>query len=100
MFMDRSMRNANVGGNGEETFVYANDVAVVVQNTVSIWDIVNIWNGVMRQNGMKINTAWGKTEFMHLSRIPEQFNFNLREQQINQVDAYIYLGVNINMRNS
>ena len=36
MFMDKCMRDIGVGERGEETFVYADDVAVVSENAVDL----------------------------------------------------------------
>lgn len=57
---------------------------MVADNVVALQNIMDIWNTVRRQDSMKINTACGKTEFVHVSRIPEQLKNNLGEQQINR----------------
>lgn len=76
IFMDRCMRDVNAGEFRDETFFYADDVAEVVDNEVALQNIGDIWNAVMRQKCKKINTAYGKIQFIHGSRIIEQFNIS------------------------
>ncbi|KAK4315396.1 hypothetical protein Pmani_013313 [Petrolisthes manimaculis] len=79
---DKCMRDAGVGGHGGDTFVYADDVAVVAENAEGLQNIVDSWNLAMTQNGMKINTARSKTQFMYVSRRMEEFDIRVGEQQI------------------
>ena len=52
IFMDKCMKDIGVGERGEETFVYADDVAVVSEHAVDLQNIVDAWNLAMTQNGM------------------------------------------------
>ena len=53
----------------------------------------------MSNNGMKINTAEGKTEYIVISRREEEYEIKMEEEKIKQVTDYKYLGTNINKRN-
>ena len=86
------MREARIGEGGEETFVYADNVAMMVDSAVVLQNIVDMWNLAMTQKGMKINTARCKTEM-------EEFNINMGEEQANQVTQYTYLGVEVDAQN-
>ena len=74
--MDKCMRDIGVEERGEGTFVYAGDVAVALD----LQNIVDAWNLAMTQNGMKMNTALRKTEFMHVSRQMEDFDISMGDQ--------------------
>ena len=53
----------------------------------------------MSQNEMKINTAAGKTEFMHLSRRDENFYIAMGQENLRQFAEYNYLGTHMNSKN-
>ena len=78
--MDKYMRDIGVEERGEGTFVYAGDVAVALDNAVDLQNIVDAWNLAMTQNGMKMNTALRKTEFMQVRRQMEDFDISMGDQ--------------------
>ena len=54
----------------------------------------------MNQNGMKINTAKGKTEFMPVSRRREEYDVYIADSKVNQAKSYTkYLGVELDAGN-
>ena len=93
------MRNIGVGDLGEETMVYADDVAIVANNMEQPQRVANRWHEEMSQNELKINTGSGKTEFMVVAREDCEQDLIIGENQINQVEKYKYLGVHLNKRN-
>ena len=99
IYMDDCIREVGVGELGEETLVYADDVAVVTDTVDRLQELVNIWNRGMSLKGMKINTGKGKTEFIAVSRREEEYEIRVGEQRIQQVVDYKYLGTNINESN-
>ena len=99
IYMDSCFRDVGVGGHGEETLAYADDVAVVTDSVIALQEIVNKWHSGMTRNGMKINTACGKTEFIAVGRRDEQYDIMMEQEKIGQVAHYKYLGANINNRN-
>ena len=42
-----------------------------------------------------MNTKKGKTEFLVLSRFPQQHNMYMDQNKINQTESYCHLGVNV-----
>ena len=45
------------------------------------------------ENGMKINTAKRKTEFMHISRRKRVYDMYMDDDKLHQTESYTYLGV-------
>lgn len=99
IFMDKCMREIGVGELGEETMVYADDVAVVTDNLASLHEVAERWHEGMTRNGMKINTGPGKTEFMVVSRREHLCNLGMAEKHICKVEKYKYLGVHLDDKN-
>lgn len=95
IFMDKCMRNIGAGELGEETLVYADDVAIVADNIVQLQTVADRWKEGMDQNTMKINTGPGKTEFMVVSRREQEYELSAGELQIKKVDKYKYLGIQL-----
>ena len=54
----------------------------------------------MSQIGMKINISKGKTEFMPLSRISEEYDVYLGGDKLSQVEKYTYLGIKLDSKNT
>ena len=86
--MDSCFRDIGVSEHGEETLSYADDVAVVTDTIMDLPEILNKWHAGVIENGMKINTARGKTEFMMVSRRDEQYEIEMRLENIGQVSEY------------
>ena len=63
-------------------------------------DVASTWFSTMRNNGMRINTAKGKTEFMHISRRRAGFGVCMGDVTINQATSYKYLGVMVDEGNN
>ena len=78
--MDSCIRDVEPAENEEQTLVYADDVAVVAKDANSLQEIVNKWNRGMSNNGMKINTAEGKTEYIVISRREEEYEIKMEEE--------------------
>ena len=100
IFMDRCIRDVRIGLNNEETLMYADDVAVIANTVTEVQDVATRWWQGMAQNGMKINTAKGKTEVVLISRNRHQpVEVYMGENKLNQADNYIHLGVNVGEKN-
>ena len=82
------MRNIGVGDLGEETMVYADDVAIVVNNMEKLQRVANRWHEEVSPNEMKRNTGSGITEFMVVAREDCEQDIIIGENQINQVEKY------------
>ena len=92
IFMDKCIRETNPGQN-QEVLAYADDVAVMTDSIQELQEVANTWKSTMKNNGMSINTAKGKTEFMHISRHQEEFDVYMEEKRLHQTSFYKYLGV-------
>ena len=53
----------------------------------------------MKSNGMKVNTKKGKTEFLVVSRLPQQHDIYMDQNRVNQTESYCHLGVNVGESN-
>ena len=80
-------------------FAYADNVAVTVDSVNQLQAVANRWNTSMNGNGMKINTAKGKTEFMQMGRELREYDIYMREGKICQTESCKYLGVQIDSGN-
>ena len=49
---------------------------------------------------MKINIGKGKTEFMPISQISEEYDGYLGGDKLNQVEEYTYLGIKLDSKNT
>ena len=49
---------------------------------------------------MKINISKGKTEFMPISQISEEYDVYLGGDKLNQVEQYTYLGIKLDSKNT
>ena len=67
IFMDKCIRDTNPRPE-HEVLAYADDVAVTMDRVQELQDVASAWHSKMKTKGMRINTAKGKTKFMHLSR--------------------------------
>ena len=100
IFMDKCIRDVNIGENGKETLMYADDVVVMVNSKINTQDVVNRWWHAMNENGMKINTQKGKTEVVVISRNSRHTcDVLIGQDKVNQVANYTYLGVNVGETN-
>ena len=57
------------GTYGEETMMYADDVAVIANSITDIQEAANRLWLEMKANGMKVNTRKGKTKLVVVSKI-------------------------------
>ena len=92
IFMDKCIRDTNPQPS-HQVLAYADDVAVMVDSIQELQDVASTWVSTMRSNGMSINTAKGKTEFMHISRRREEFEVYMEDRKLHQANSYKYLGV-------
>ena len=86
IFMDLCFRDIGVGEHREEALAYADDV--VTDTVVDLQEIMNKWHAGVTENGMKINTARDKTEFMMVSRRDEQYEIEMGLENIGQGSEY------------
>ena len=99
IFMDKCLRDIRAGAVGEETVMYADDVAVIADSAADVQDVASRWWLGMKANGMRVNTKKGKTELVVIARKPEQYDIYMEENKINQTENYSHLGVNIGSGN-
>ena len=99
IFMDKCIRDVGIGIHGEETLMYADDVAVLLDSPGSLQEVANRWWEGMERNGMRINTRKDKTEIVMISRNAQQCNVYMGADKLNQVDNYSHLGVNVGSAN-
>ena len=81
-------------GRSEETFAFADDVAVIAKTKEELQEAVNIWNDVLTNKEMKISKT--KTEVMMIGRNRQECNIFIEETQLKQVEDFKYLGVMVN----
>ena len=84
IFMHKCLRDIRTGINNEETVMYADDVVVFADSVDDIRNVANRWWLGMKSNGMKVNTKKGKTEFLVVSRSPQQHDIYMDQNKINQ----------------
>ena len=99
IFMDKCIRET-IPGQNQEVLAYADDVAVMTDSIQDLQEIASTWKSTMKNNGMSINTAKGKTEFMHISRNREEFDLYMDEKRLHQTSSYKYLGVVVDEGNN
>ena len=99
LFMDKCIRDTEPQ-EYQEILAYADDVAVIVDTIGELQETANRWNLSTEENGMRINTTKGKTEFMHISRRREEYDVYIGEDKIHQTETYKYLGVEIDAGNN
>ena len=97
--MDKCLRDIRTGINNEETVMYADDVVVFADTVDDIRNVANRWSLGMKANGMKVNTKKGKTEFLVVSRSPQQHDIYMDQNKINRTESYCHLGVNVGESN-
>ena len=77
----------------------ADDVVVFADTVDDVRNVANRWSLGMKANGMKVNTKKGKTEFLVVSRSPQQHDIYMDQNKINQTENYCHLGVNVGESN-
>ena len=92
IFMNKFIKETNPQPN-QQVLAYADDVAVMMDTVQELQDVASSWLATMTNNGMSINTANGKTEFMYISRRREECDVYRGYRKLNQADSYKYLGV-------
>ena len=97
IFMDRCMKEICTNEEAETTLAYADDVAIITNNSPDLQDALNRWHEGLERHGMKLNKT--KTEVMCVNRIKEECNIYIGGQKLKQVENFTYLGVNINEEN-
>ena len=91
LFMDSCVRDIGAAENSVEILMYADDVAVIANSIEEMQSVANSSYEGTKQNGMKINTRMGKTEFMVISRNLDHYDVFVGQDEINQLDTYNYL---------
>ena len=65
----------------------------MVDSTQELQDVESAWVSTMNTNGMRMITAKGRTELMHISRRREEFDMYMEDKKLHQTNFYKYLGV-------
>ena len=73
------------------TFIYADDVGLVEEDLQQFSNMINLWNNVLKEHGLKINL--GKTELMLAGREQEEIDIQIEDVKLKQVTEVKYLGV-------
>ena len=94
-FMDKCMRIIRVGRYHEETLVYTDGMAVVEDSITDLQNILHQWHQEMSHKRMKIYISNGKTGFISITRISEEYNVYLGSNKLSQVEEYMYLGIKL-----
>ncbi|CAG9839575.1 unnamed protein product [Diabrotica balteata] len=78
---------------------YADDVAIISRNKPRLMKVFKQTDPEARKRGLKINEA--KTKYMTVKRITDnENNITIDNYTIKRVDAFTYLGTEINQKNS
>ena len=83
----------------QEVLVYADNVAVVLDTDQELQNVASTWASSIKNNGMKINTAKGKTEFMHIGRTKRELDICMDSERLHQAESYKCLEVVIDEGN-
>ena len=92
--MDQVLKQATtklVGGDHSDTLADADDVGLIACSASVLQDTINEWCLALKVNGLKLNEA--KSEVMVVSRIPETMRITANGRELNQVEAFKYVGV-------
>ena len=81
IFMDKCIRDTNTKPS-HQVLANADDVAVMVGSIQELQEVASAWVSTMTSNGMKINTANGKTEFMHISRRRDDSDVYMEDKKL------------------
>lgn len=73
--------------------VFADDVVIMARSECDLQKNLVFWDEALVKYGMKINS--NKTKVMMVARETEEIDIKLREEKIQQVTQYKYLGVTI-----
>jgi Reverse transcriptase (RNA-dependent DNA polymerase)/Endonuclease-reverse transcriptase len=76
--------------------VFADDVAIITSSEKNLQYNLNIWNELLTEKGMTMNK--NKTKVMVVSRNEQSIHIRVGETEVEQVEIYKYLGVNIDQR--
>ena len=93
--MDSCLRDICTGE--EETFVYADDAAIITDTLDALQMALNRWREGTLDKGLKNNAQ--KTEVMHVGRDRIEMQVNIGDVRLKQVDTFSYLGVSTNEEN-
>lgn len=96
LYMDSCMRRIGVDEEGEITMAYADDIAIVAKNDATLQRVLNKWNDVLREKGLKINKE--KTEILKLSREADDMIIEVEGVRLKKVENFKYLGVTVSDR--
>ena len=99
IYMDKCIKDTQPQEN-QEILAYADDIVAIVDTVEELRGAADRWQNSMSRNGMKINTAEGKTEFMPISRRREEYDIYMGRDRVHQTEAYKYLGTRIDAVNN
>jgi hypothetical protein len=69
---------------------FADDVVIMANTEKGLQNNINVWDEVLKKNGMKISTK--KTKTMMTAKEPEILNIKIGEESLEQVTNFKYLG--------
>lgn len=90
MALDEDNFGACINGEIISNLRFADDIAVLAEDTVSLQKMINNVADVSQKMGMKINTS--KTEIQYLGKGSKQMDLQLNGQSLTQTESFVYLG--------
>ncbi|KAL7632233.1 UNVERIFIED_CONTAM: hypothetical protein RMT77_017449 [Armadillidium vulgare] len=94
IYMDRCIREVDMGDELGVVLAYADDIAVVTRNRETLQQAMERWGDVFRREGMRVNK--GKTEVMRIARGQEEVVVMLDGVRLVETQKFNYLGVTVN----
>ncbi|CAG9838002.1 unnamed protein product [Diabrotica balteata] len=103
LVLEVAIRKTNITGHintkSVQITAYADDVAIISRNKPLLMEVFEQIDPEARKIGLKINEA--KTKYMTVKRITNnENNITIDNYIIERVDAFTYLGTEINQKNS
>ena len=83
----------NIEGRRIKCTTFVNDIALLAVDGRMLKNMLMELNDRCENNGMKINIS--KTRAMVIGRNPQKINMRIKDESIEQVDSFKYLGCNI-----
>ena len=85
-------RGVNIGGRRIKCIRFADDMALLAEDERMLENTLMELNHRYEDYGMKINIT--KTTAMILGRKPKKIDIRIKEESVEQVDSFKYLGFN------
>lgn len=77
---------------------FADDVVIVADTEKNLQHNLITWNNVLKKKGMTLN--YSKTKVMMVAKVKEDIHIKIEGIELEQVDAFQYLGITIDSKGS